>query len=319
MTGNLDTSIRMRAFAKINLGLKIIGRRPDHYHELRTVLQTVSLHDRLEVNRKRQSRSIEVLCDAPGLPEGADNLVYRACELWRRWRGLRTGLAVRIEKAIPAGSGLGGASTDAFATILGLERITGDRMPEAARLHLASQLGSDVPFFHWGGRAFAVGRGDEVHPLSDLPSRYCLIVYPSASISTADAYRRVGARWEADSGTNRRSAFAGHSHFSLEKWGPVENDFESVVYAKGGKMRRIKKALQGAGADLASLSGSGSAVFGIFKTSSGAEEALRGLPSGWPTFKTRTLNRASYQKAQVVSGTPRRRPSAAHPGSSQPE
>ena len=188
MTRNLDTSIRLRAFAKINLGLKIVGRRPDHYHELRTVLQTVSLHDRLEVNRKRHSRSIEVLCDAAGLLEGADNLVYRTCELWRRWRGLRIGLEVRIEKAIPAGSGLGGASTDAFAALLGLERITGDRMPEAARLHLASQLGSDVPFFHWGGRAFAVGRGEEVYPLSDLPSRYCLIVYPDRSISTADAF-----------------------------------------------------------------------------------------------------------------------------------
>ena len=264
------------------------------------MLQTVSLHDRLEVIRKRQSRSIEVLCDAPGLSKGADNLVYRACELWRSWRGLRMGLEVRIEKAIPAGSGLGGASTDAFATLLGLERITGDRMPEAARLYLGSQLGSDVPFFYWGGRAFAVGRGEEVYPLSDLPARYCLIVYPGRSFSTADAYRQVSAKWGRSSRTKRMSAFAVYSHFSLEKWGSVENDFESIVCAEGVKIRRVKKMLERAGAELASLSGSGSAVFGIFKTSSHAEEALRGLPSGWQTFKTRILNRASYQKEQVV-------------------
>ena len=295
----LDTPLRLRAFAKINLGLSILGRRPDHYHEIRTVLQTVRLHDRLEVSLKERDRSIEVLCDAPDIPAGPGNLVYRAAELWRRERGLRAGIEIRLKKNIPAGSGLGGASSDAAATLLGLEKITGNKLPASRRLRLAAQLGSDVPFFLWGGRALAAGRGEEVYPLADLPVRRCLIVFPNRGVSTKVAYRWASLKLTGLRKPPNINRFGKLPPSSLEKWSSVENDFESVVLEKWPELARLKRRLLKAGGDPVSLSGSGSAVYAIFKTRRDLEKALCSVPRGWTAFRTATLRRTSYQKAQV--------------------
>ena len=295
----LDTPLRLRAFAKINLGLSILGRRPDHYHEIRTVLQTVRLHDRLEVSLKKRDRSIEVLCDAPDIPAGPGNLVYRAAELWRRERGLRAGIEIRLKKNIPAGSGLGGASSDAAATLLGLEKITGNKLPASRRLRLAAQLGSDVPFFLWGGRALAAGRGEEVYPLADLPVRRCLIVFPNRGVSTKVAYRWASLKLTGLRKPPNISRFGKLPPSSLEKWSSVENDFESVVLEKWPELARLKRRLLKAGGDPVSLSGSGSVVYAIFKTRRDLEKALCSVPRGWTAFRTATLRRTSYQKAQV--------------------
>lgn len=295
----LDTPLRLRAFAKINLGLSILGRRPDHYHEIRTVLQTVRLHDRLEVSLKKRDRSIEVLCDAPDIPAGPGNLVYRAAELWRRERRLSAGIEIRLKKNIPAGSGLGGASSDAAATLLGLEKITGNKLPASRRLRLAAQLGSDVPFFLWGGRALAAGRGEEVYPLADLPVRRCLIVFPNRGVSTKVAYRWASLKLTGFRKPPNINCFGKLPPSSLEKWSSVENDFESVVLEKWPELARLKRRLLKAGGDPVSLSGSGSAVYAIFKTRRDLEKALCSVPRGWTAFRTATLRRTSYQKAQV--------------------
>jgi len=296
----LKPSIRLRAFAKINLGLKIVGKRPDGYHEIRTVFQTVALHDSLEISLARRQGRIFLECDDPAIPAGRGNLVYRACELWKQARKFRGGIRVRLAKRIPAGSGLGGASSDAAATLLGLERLTGNRMDAVEQLRLAAQLGSDIPFFLWGGRALGIGRGEEVFPLGDLPRRHCLIVFPGFGVSTAEAYREVGrlARLRLTKprhGPNME--FLGvRPPLPLENWGPAENDFERVVFARWPELAGLKRQLIRAGAEIASLTGSGSAVFALFDSAPKLVRAARLVPGDWQTFRTRTLPRREYQR-----------------------
>jgi 4-diphosphocytidyl-2-C-methyl-D-erythritol kinase len=298
----VNSTLRVRAFAKINLGLKILHRRTDGYHEIRTVYQTLALADRLTI--ELSGREISVECDNPRVPAGRQNLVYRACELWRRAARYRGGIRVHIEKKIPMGSGLGGASSDAAAALTGLERLTGDLFDFESRLSLAAQLGSDVPLFFWGGRVLGCGRGEEVYPLWDLPSRPCLVIFPGFSVSTAWAYRKVDRPLRLTQTANGHNIvrFGAWSHFPLNVWGPAENDFERVVFARWPELARLKRRLIRAGAESASLTGSGSSVFAVFDS---ARQLLRALKqiiprAGWQTFRTRTLSRAEYDRLMLV-------------------
>jgi len=339
--------LHLSAFAKINLGLKILARRPDGYHEIRTVYQTVGLSDKVEISISQitsAKRGVEVVADDPAIPSGPSNLAYRAAEVWKQARGFRGGIEVRLTKRIPAGSGLGGASSDAAATILGLERLTGDRLNLARRVELTAGLGSDVSFFLWGGRALGCGRGEEIYPLGDLPPRHCLIVFPGFSVSTAEAYQEASRRLAAsragfgfggsgfaEENSELRSAFresrtpnpeprpaaskvensaltdqdkgskivvfGERPHFSLQDWGPAENDFEQVVFAKWPELARLKRRLIRAGAETASLTGSGSAVYAVFASARKLALASKQIPAHWQAFRTRTLSRAEYLKA----------------------
>jgi 4-diphosphocytidyl-2-C-methyl-D-erythritol kinase len=291
----LATTIRVRAYAKINLGLKVVAKRPDGYHEIRTIYQAVSLADRMEISLARR-RGILLECDDPAIPTDRTNLVHQAAELWKRAQRFRGGIQVRLFKRIPAGSGLGGASSDAAATLLGLERLTGDRLSGPMRFRLAARLGSDVPFFLWGGRCLGTGRGEEVYPLWDLPRRHCLIVFPGFTVSTSAAYREVGRRLglTESRGGPRIWSFGARPHFSLESWGPAENDFEEVVFARWPELARLKRQLIRAGAETASLTGSGSAVFALFDSARSLTRAARLIPRGWKPYSTRTLSRAEY-------------------------
>ncbi len=296
----MSASIRLRAFAKVNVGLRLVGRRRDGYHEIRTIYQTVGLHDTLEISHLRK-KTIDFECDDPSIPSGRDNLVVRACELWRSARKFRGGIAVRLFKRIPAGSGLGGASADAAATLIGLERLTGNRLPLIQRFRLAAQLGSDVPFFLIGGRALGIGRGEEVYPLPDLPRRLCLIVFPGFNVSTTAAYREAGRVLRAEltklpKGSNMFK-FGAWPHFPHQEWGPAENDFERVVFARWPELARLKRQLFRAGAESASLTGSGSAVFGLFDSARNLTHAASLIPRSWQTYRTRTLSRPEYLRA----------------------
>ncbi len=297
----MSRSIRLRAFAKINLGLKIVARRPDGYHEIRTIYQTVGLHDSLEISLTRRPGGTSVECDDPAVPEGEGNLVHRAAEFWRKARTFERGILIRLTKGIPAGSGLGGASSDAAATLAGLERLTGRRLSPATQYQLAARLGSDVPFFLRGGRALGLGRGEEVIPLADLPRRHCLIVFPGFSVSTATAYQEAGRLVLGELTENPETPtmkFLGEwSPFPLLNWGPAENDFERVVFARWPKLARWKRQLFRAGADTASLSGSGSAVFGLFDSARKLTHAQSLAPRKWQTYRTRTISRAEYVSA----------------------
>ena len=292
----MEKSIRLRAFAKINLGLRILAERPDGYHEIRTIYQTIALHDRLEISLRKAGEGIRFECDNPDIPSGEENLVYRACDLWRRARGFRGGVNVRLEKMIPAGSGLGGASSDAATTLEGLERLSGEKLPPRLRFSLAAQLGSDVPLFLLGGRVLGCGRGEEIYPLPDLPPRKCLVVFPGFSISTAEAYREAGLRLTSKGKVRSISDVGAWPQFPLMNWGPVENDFECVVFAKWPELARLKRHLIRAGAETASLTGSGSAVYSVFESTRQLLRASKLIPKGWLKFGSRTLSRVDYRR-----------------------
>jgi 4-diphosphocytidyl-2-C-methyl-D-erythritol kinase len=300
-SSSIDLNLRLRAFAKINLGLRILGRRPDGYHEIRTIYQTISLHDRLEISLVRAGQGIAVECSDPSVPRGPENLVYRACDLWRRARKFRGRVEVRLEKRIPAGSGLGGASSDAAVALLGLEALTGDRLPWPARWELAAQLGSDVPLFFWGGRVLGCGRGEEVYPLGDLLPRSCLVAFPGFPVSTAEAYRASSARLTSQGTSSRMDVFGAWPRPPREEWGPAENDFERVVFAQWPELARVKRRLIRAGAETASLTGSGSAVYALFNSARQLSQAWEQVPTGWQKFRTRTLSRARYRR-EILQG-----------------
>jgi len=181
--------IVLRSYAKINLGLHIIGRRGDGYHEIRTVFQTIRLHDRLEIERIRK-RAIEFECNFDQI-RTEENLVVRAVKCLCQYVGISQGFRVRLQKKIPLGAGLGGGSSNAATAVLGVRRLLNLKLSNEDLFEIGGLLGSDVPFFFVGGRALGVGRGSEVYPLEDQPVKYILLLVPPYPVSTARAYARL--------------------------------------------------------------------------------------------------------------------------------
>jgi len=287
----------LKAFAKLNLGLAIVGRRPDGYHELRTIYQTIALSDFLEVNVT--SGSLQVHLETVGLetPAGKQNLVVRAVEALCRELSLRVRVSIILRKRIPPRSGLGGASSDAAAALRAVLCLTGKRLAADRLFHLASELGSDVPFFLFGGKALGVGRGEEIYPLPEPPRRYCVVLVPSVGIDTAEAYRMLRMpRLTSPRMRHTIELFCGKVNETAGS--QLENDFEEKVFAQIPQLVKVKKTLLRCGAVMASLSGSGSAVFGLFRDFSAARQAARLLRKpGQTVFLTRTISRREYQAA----------------------
>ena len=291
--------IRIPAFAKINLRLHILGKRADGYHELRTIFQSVSLHDELRLRASSRPgfaltiRGSEALSREPF----QKNLVYRAVEALRRELKIRTGVEIELRKKIPAGRGLGGGSSDAAAALLGYLRLTGRKLPTARLLEIAASLGADVPFFLLGGRALGIGRGDEIYPLPDIPKKYVLIVSPrDIHVSTPGAYRWVNAR-AIPATLTKVGADSTLWKFCALCWSTrgdgLSNDFERAVFRHHPRLDRIKRVLLQRGASEASLAGSGSAVFGVFPSPAMARRAAVGF-SHDQTFVCETLSRDRY-------------------------
>src|SRR6201998_2596371 len=189
-------TIRIPAYAKVNLRLEVLGKRADGYHELRTIFQTVSLHDTLEFrSSRRPGISLQIQGNETLAKEEMEkNLVYRAVDALRRESRVRPGVEILIQKKIPAGRGLGGGSSDAAAALLGYLQFTGKKIDPTLLLEIAASLGADVPFFLLGGRALGLGKGDEIYPLPDVPKLSLLIVSPTdIHVPTPDAYRWLPA------------------------------------------------------------------------------------------------------------------------------
>jgi 4-diphosphocytidyl-2-C-methyl-D-erythritol kinase len=288
--------VRIPAFAKINLRLDILGKRPDGYHELRTIFQAVSLHDELRLRTSRQGVALSVQGNAVLSEEPIQkNLVYRAVDALRRELKIRSGVEIELKKTIPAGRGLGGGSSDAAAALLGYLRLTKRALPLPRLLEIASSLGADVPFFLLGGRALGVSRGDEIYPLPDVPKFSVLIVSPrDVQVPTPDAYKWLKARPL----TLTKSA-ADHKlwEFCALCWSTqgsgLFNDFERPVFRRHPRLAQIKRALLQRGAAEASLAGSGSAVFGVFPSPVQARRAAVGFPDD-QTFVCESLSRDRY-------------------------
>ena len=287
-------TVRLPAFAKVNLCLDILGRRPDGYHELRTIFQTISLHDDLEMELVSRP-GIFLEADDKSLSSGADNLVWRAIEALGCELKIRGGVRARLTKRIPMARGLGGGSSDAAAALIGLLRLTGKKLPLARLIEIAGKLGADVPFFLFGGRALGVSRGYEIYPLPEAKKRTVLVVSPrNISVSTPDAYR-----W-ASLGLTKEMVAPKIWSFCALCWGLLEggasNDFEAVVFERHPRLEAIKRELLRRGAAEAALAGSGSAVFGIFSSPAQARRAARAFPED-QVFVTETLTREECGRA----------------------
>jgi 4-diphosphocytidyl-2-C-methyl-D-erythritol kinase len=268
-------SATVPAFAKINLDLRVLYKREDGYHELRTIFQTISLADRLELSFTPSRRTSVEIEDPLAIP---DNLAVRAARLALKTMRAAGRVTIRLSKRIPMGAGLGGGSSDAAAILLALPALAGREIAMPRLIELAAQLGSDVPFFLFGGRAAAIGRGTELFPLPDLPAGYGLLADPGLHVSTAATYQTLGARLTTALHPNKIEGF------QSQLWGQGSagtgvNDFEPVVFETHPGLKLIKKALLRAGASSALMTGSGSALFGLFPDRAralGAVESLAG-------------------------------------------
>ena len=288
------TPINVRAHAKINLDLRVVGARPDGFHELRTVFQALSLHDTLTCVAREGPLAIE--CSIAGVPLDRSNLIWRAAEvLWRSLRrpGDVRDVLLRLDKKIPLQSGLGGGSADAAATLLGLARLWRANVGPAQLTDLAVTIGADVPFFLSGGTALGLGRGDEIYPLADLPRHWIVLLIPGFGVSTSEAYG-----WY-DSDRERGELVRREPQHVPGPWpsraAQMINDLEAPIARHHPEIDQMKAVLRRAGAVAASMSGSGSAVFGLFQRRRDAIAAVAGLGgSGWRVLLTESLGRGEY-------------------------
>lgn len=303
-------SVTVKAFAKINLGLSVIGRREDGFHELRTIFQTISLADELEVTLAAGRGGVRLEASGIAVPGGKENLAVRAAEAAAREWKLSGRVLLRLRKRIPPGSGLGGASSDAAAVLRALRYLSGKTIPAARLFGLAARLGSDVPFFLLGGRALGIGRGEEVYALPEGLRRWCVIVFPGAGMDTAEAYRRLRAPLLTASAARPTIELfcAQANNADAAGSGGMGNDFEPVVFSLFPALGEAKRVLLRSGAEVAALTGSGSAIFGWFRDGAAARKAARRLDrrdrqGGEGVFVARTVSRREFEKQWlVVSG-----------------
>jgi 4-diphosphocytidyl-2-C-methyl-D-erythritol kinase len=295
--------VRIPAFAKINLRLEILGKRADGFHELRTIFQTISLHDELKLRespasspkvKRRPEISLEITGNAALSKEPIEkNLAYRAVNELRRELKVRDGVEISLKKTIPAGRGMGGGSSDAAAALLGYLRLAGREIPAPRLMEIAASLGADVPFFLFGGRALGIGKGDEIYPLPDVAKLNVLVVSPrEIHVPTPDAYRWLKAQPLTKSGVNPKLWEFCALCWSSQGSG-LSNDFERPVFQRHPWLDRIKRELLHRGAAEASLAGSGSAVFGVFPSPVLARRAAAGFPDD-QTFVCETISRDRY-------------------------
>jgi 4-diphosphocytidyl-2-C-methyl-D-erythritol kinase len=276
--------MRLRAFAKINLDLRVLGRRSDGYHELKTIFQVVDWHDEILMEPADRFEF-----SAPGTPEDETNLVVRAVRAYERLAGIKANVRITVKKNIPVGRGLGGGSSDAAVTVIGLQRMFKRALPFEEVPYVLRELGSDVPFFALGGRAAGYGRGDEVYKLDDAAEYWVLLVDPGIMIATKEAYSWL----TVPDKSNNIEGF--REDVELGCAGDVwTNDFEGPVFARYPELAAIKEELLELGAYRAALSGSGSTVFGQFQMVSDVIRAANALKERFRVKVTKPLPRWEY-------------------------
>ncbi|MBA3974403.1 MAG: 4-(cytidine 5'-diphospho)-2-C-methyl-D-erythritol kinase [Candidatus Solibacter sp.] len=286
-------SARVRAYAKVNLSLRVLGRRPDGYHELRTVFQTIGLADTIDI-ACTPGRGLSITLDDPMAL--ADNLVTRAARLFAEHYKVRGALTMKLIKRIPAGAGLGGGSSDAAAVLLALPALTGKRASLADLMDLGARLGSDVAFFLAGGAALGIGRGEELYPLPEPKPLPVLVVAPHVHVSTPEAYRLLQrpalTSLAEPPKLNVFQSFVWSEDFASGSG----NDFEAAVFSLHPELERWLRKLERSGAHVARLSGSGAALFGVFPNQARLQGALpRFRSESLTVFSTRMLTRRLYR------------------------
>lgn len=277
----------------MNLYLRVLGRRDDGYHLIDTLMVPVSLYDEVEISMLRSrglGRShVTVACDHPMVPGGERNLAYRAAALLLKEKGIRRSVHIHIRKRIPVGGGLGGGSSDAAATLKGLDRLLHLRCKQREMLSLASILGADVPFFLSGRPARARGIGQLLNPIDTLPRLWLVILYPGFAVQTRWVYQNLPEKLTKGIKNTSINSFMEDSEAIRHL---LINDLERVTIARYPRVGFLKERLVQEGAVGALMSGSGSSVFGIFRGGQGAREALQHLrqEEGVQAFLVRSLS-----------------------------
>jgi len=272
----MSNALHIAAPAKLNLGLAILRKRADGFHDLLSVFHAVSWCD--EITLTPASTDISLACNGGDAPEGPDNLVWRAANLVRTRFGTTSGVDIRLTKRIPSGAGLGGGSSDAAATVRGLAELWNIDARATDWIDLCAQLGSDVPFFWHGGTAVVTGRGEFVEPLpAQMPLTFVVAV-PSVKVSTPWAYQQLRQPFPDHSEYERRVTALKHGRINLFDFcRELGNDFQNPVEKEYPEIQRLRQQLAECGAVASLMSGSGSAVFGLFENPERATDALGAL------------------------------------------
>jgi 4-diphosphocytidyl-2-C-methyl-D-erythritol kinase len=290
--------LTLPSFAKINWTLEILGKRADGYHELRTLLQTVSVADELVF--ELLDHGIEIVCDHPDVPCDETNLVHRAARLFADFTGISKGIRVTINKRIPTAAGLGGGSGNAAATFLALQKLWQMELEPRDLFSLGAKLGADVPFFFVGGTCLGVGRGDEIYPLADIRADNMLLVNAGILVPTREVYAALPPELTNPNAitkmpTSFEAAYAAVT--TQNEQIRLHNDLEIPVLSSYGLLVEVKEKLKRAGASGVLMSGSGSTIFAIFDSDQARNDAQSELgQNGWWCAPARTLSRDEYQK-----------------------
>jgi 4-diphosphocytidyl-2-C-methyl-D-erythritol kinase len=289
--------LTLPSFAKINPVLRVLGKRADGFHEIYTILQTISLTDELTFSPDSE---LSLVCDDPAIPPGRDNIIMRTAERLReRYEGT-SGAKIILKKRIPSPGGLGGGSSNAAITLLALNKLWGIGAKVEELAEIGAEIGSDVPFFFYGGTCIGTGTGRSIEPAIETGKKYVIIVTPDLRVSTAEAYKGLNA---SNLTTENAERILFNYRFSAETDGldtaVFENDFEPTVFGMYPEIKAVKDELLGLGAKAAMLSGSGASVFGVFdnlETRQTALEALGHKPD-WRSFAVATVSRNEYREA----------------------
>ncbi len=279
---------RVKSFAKINLGLEILGKRKDHFHEINTLFQAIELHDVMEFqllpdNQILLSGSDETISWAK------DNLIFRAVSILKEQIGVSAGIKIHVKKNIPAGKGLGGGSSNAAITLHTLNQIWDLQVDKLELMKLGSLLGADVPYFLEGGLCRGTGRGDKIHTLKDLPLCHCLLIFPDFPISTAAVYANFHSSLTSTKKGSKISRFLKSYEFR-----ELGNELEETVFNLHPQIKANKSLMYSLGAELSLVSGSGSAVFGLFPEKEKAIEAFANIEGRVRVSLVETLSREHY-------------------------
>ncbi len=296
----MPRALRLRSYAKINLGLEVLGLRDDGYHELRTLFQTIDLHD--DVVLRLRPRDVTVRCDHPLVPADGTNLAARAAEALRGFGRVSSGVEIEIRKRIPVGGGLGGGSSNAATVLLGLDRLWKTGLGPDGLHRLARRLGADVPFFLLGGTALGLSRGDEVYPLRRQLRAHVVVVDPGIHVSTARVFARVDTGLTPRLNSNSIFYFVSRELEGAGGFRFLVNDLEEAALEEAPGLReqarRIRAVLLEEGARRAALSGSGASYFGLFDGARPAERARAVLAGeGFRAFVAQTLTLDQYRAA----------------------
>lgn len=295
----MTTALSLRSFAKINLHLQVVGRRSDGFHDLCTVFQTISLHDTLTISPS-ESDEIVMTCGDSRIPVGEKNLVVRAAMALHEGCKVRCGVNIHLEKIIPAPGGLGGGSSNAAIALLGLNKFWNLGLCVEDLHPIASRLGSDVPFFLFGGTALGMGRGEVVEAIPDFTAKSMLVVTPNVAVATRDAFKRLNAAVLTNQESKRKLQIC---RFDLESadfnYTAFKNDFETTVFAAYPEVDRVKNTLLDLGARQALLSGSGGSVFAVFEKEETRQATMKALDNevNWRKFAVATISRDEYREA----------------------